>query len=596
MTLSILFSALLGTAVGYPLMKLELKSTRRERVRKILDFASQGLAMAAFVLPFFLFKFPAALLIVTLMTVASLRKALAAIILVGSAGYLLGGEDGLFAVFICPGVLIIPIAIIFSLIRNQTTSKQYTTLGIDENESASRKNKNKSEMKLAPKFSLRKSALYCSLILMLIESNFLNLSTIHLLYGMEKAMPRLAKIAEKGSYTALRVLNEYGKAAVPFEIELLSQSFQSDLVDKNSNDERPRLSVSEITGNILEMGEVESLRQLGDNQKKALRAAAANYYLSSANSIAIEELVKLKAIPELISLLNSNSTPTAIEALLQFRPDETIPLLMKWQENNKQLFYEPTKGSATNDDDYYYKEFAKYGAVAIPELISYLDDKNKKIRGLATGILLKMGAPVVPSLNKMLHSNNYLVVNHAAYILGMLGEKNVVPILIDKLKTEEDEDGLLAEALSNISDERATRFFIADYQGWKDSLEKGDNWEEFDSNKIYDESVARTKTALAQSFLEKLANQSSTLTYRKHLIQLLEIYFWKDTNKAKMGDWIAALENYSGQELKLAVQELREMGDPVVLPFLIQVDEREHKSGKLIQECEIHAAIAALSK
>ena len=76
----------------------------------------------------------------------------------------------------------------------------------------------------------------------------------------------------------------------------------------------------------------------------------------------------------------------------------------------------------------------------------------------------------------------------------MSGEKSVAPILIKKINQQEDDDGILAEALSNISDERATQFFISDFQVWKDSLEKGKQWEELDENKIYDESIARTKS------------------------------------------------------------------------------------------------------
>ena len=96
---------------------------------------------------------------------------------------------------------------------------------------------------------------------------------------------------------------------------------------------------------------------------------------------------------------------------------------------------------------------------------------------------------------------------------------------------------------------------------------------------IYDESIARTKTQLAKSFLERAATQSKSLTNRKHLIQLLGIYFWKGKSKEKMGDWIEALESSSADQSRLAVIELRAMGDPVVLPFLVAADERAHKTG-----------------
>ena len=63
-----------------------------------------------------------------------------------------------------------------------------------------------------------------------------------------------------------------------------------------------------------------------------------------------------------------------------------------------------------------------------------------------------------------------------------------------------------------------------------------------------------------------------------------------------MGGWIEALESSSADQRQLAVSELRAMGDPVVLPFLVAADERAHKTEISIKNCEIHAAIAAFSK
>lgn len=305
----------------------------------------------------------------------------------------------------------------------------------------------------------------------------------------------------------------------------------------------------------------------------------------------------MKAIPEIVSVLyavgvNKNAT----EALLQFHPKETIPEIMQWQATHEQL----NDANGTTYDSRgkydYGAEFAKYGESAIPELIPYLGDENKKVRLLATRILQKIGKPAVPSLNKMLSSNNFLTVNNSAYILGMLGEKSAAQILIEKIDKEEDDDGALGEALSYIADERATQFFISDYQAWKELPENSQNWEVLSNDQVYEEYIARTNTSLAQSFLHKSAVKAKMLTYRKRLIDLLCANFWKETSKRRMGDWIQIMQDAAVEQSQLAGNELRKMDDPVVLPFLMEADARGHQSGTLIDGCEIHKAIAALSK
>ncbi len=594
MMLSIFISALIGGAVGYSLMKLELKSLQHEKERKILEFVSQGLAIAVCVLPFFLFGFSAAFVIVTLIAVASLRKILAAIIFIGGVGYLFGSWEGLFAIYICLGVLIIPIALIFKMVRYNFTSKQYTSLGIGDNEPAPKINEDNTYP--VRRISLRNMAIYCSLFIVFTKSIPLEVNVIQSLYSKKKALPILVQAASNGQYGAFSALKGYGTEALQLELELLRNKFQEINATVDSNDQSSDYQIAELTSNILEIGEAGSLSQFGENQKKALRAAVI-HSSNPASSIAITELVKLNAIPDLVSSLDSRNAEEVTQALLQFHPSETIPLLMKWQLNGKESGYNEGTGYYSRKDEYYSAEFAKYGLRAVPELIPYLGDENKKVRLFTTQIFRKIGPRAIPVLKSLLDSNNFLIVNQAAYILGMSGEKSAVPILIKKIEQEEDDDdGSLAEALSNISDERATQFFISDYQVWKDSLEKGKQWEELDENEIYDESIARTKTALAKSFLESAALQSKSLTYRKHLIQLFEIYFWKGTNKAKMGSLVEALQNSSAEQSQLTAVELSKMGDPVVLPFLIEADKRAHKTGTPIENCEIHKSIAAFSK
>ncbi len=593
MTLSIFVSTLLGVAAGYPLMKLELKSAQRLQAYKGVEIFSQSLCIATCALPFFLYSFPAAIIIVGLMAVASFRKTLAFIIFVGAEGYLMGGVSGLVTSLFCPGSLLIPIAIIFAMLRNRSGSRQYTSLGISERKPVSQ------EMETIPKdqISLRKTALYCSVFVLLMEFNIstLDIGAIQAIYRMEQALPRLVESAKRDHYGLEEALKSYRKSALPFEIEILRDKFQSGWNDIENTYNGPNYEVAELTAIILEMGEAKSLRLLGENQKKALRAAA-NHYSNPANIIAIEELANLRAMPELVSGLQGSNNQKVMESLLKLRPNETIPVIMEWQANHEHLLYNSENESYSASELNYCKEFAKYGEKAVPELIPYLGDDSKKVTTLATNILREIGAPAVPELKKMLSSNNFLVVNNSAYILGMLGEKSAAQILIEKIYKEEDDDGTLGEALSYISDERATQFFISDYQAWKELPENSKKWEELSNDQVYEEYIARTRTSLAQAYLYKSAGKSKTLEYRKRLIDLLCTHFWKETSKRRMSDWIQIMQDTAMEQSQLAANELRKMDDTVVLPFLREADARGHKSGTVIDECEIHKAIAALSK
>jgi hypothetical protein len=425
MTLNILFSALLGTAVGYPLMKLELKSERREKIRKILGFASQGLAGAVCVLPFMLFRFPAALLIVALLSIASVARGIAAIIFIAIVVYLVGGEFGILLVFICPGVLLIPLLFTYIYYR-QTASMQAITLGLagKKNKAILPKEENVNETnflkRFVPKQSLHKMAFYCALIIVLIEFSPVGVTTIQDLYSRDRALPYLVQAAVAGRDDAEKALVVYGKEALPLELEILRHRFQngwkySPLTYVDS----PRSDVPRLTSMILEMGEAESLRQLGSNQKDALRAAA-SYGQSPASKIAVQELRKLKAIPELIMLLDLDVASQAMDALLQVRPDETIPLLMQWQINTKKTIYSNMNGSHIIDNNSYAGALARYGKSAVPVLIPYLGDENNVVRTLASDTLLLIGEPAVPLLTKALKAGNSLIVDQATYILGQL--------------------------------------------------------------------------------------------------------------------------------------------------------------------------------
>ncbi len=449
MTATIILAALFGAVIGYPLMKLEMQAVHRLQTNiqthVFLELGSKGLCLAACALPFLLFNFPAALVIVILMAVASFRKILAGSILVGGMSYLSGGWSGFLVSLFCPGALAIPIAIIFFIVRSRSTAKQYTSLGIAEKKPISEENKVRT--KTPAQFSLRNMALYCCVAMMFIEFSSLDVTIIQLIYSREKALPRLVQAAKDDSYGATEALKEYGKEALPSELELIRYKFQHGWIDNVDMQYGANSEVANLTLIILEMGEAGSLVQLGGNHKKALRAAA-NRSASHATFIAVEELVKLKAIPELVSLIGSNVTEKVMPALLQFRPEEIIPVVMKRQVTNKDLYYGNGLINFRNPQGFFLpEELAKYGVSAVPELIPYLSDEHKEVRELATQILLEMGKPAVPELKKIMHSQNSLAVKQSAYILGKLGEPSAIPVLTEKIRLGEDDNGLLAEAL-----------------------------------------------------------------------------------------------------------------------------------------------------
>ena len=221
----------------------------------------------------------------------------------------------------------------------------------------------------------------------------------------------------------------------------------------------------------------------------------------------------------------------------------------------------------------------------------YLGDERANVRELSTQILLRMGKPAIPALKKVLLSNNLNASKRAAYILGMLRDKTALPFLIENIQSD---DGSLLEALSFISDERATQFLIDEFEAKKSSFKANKGWKENENMDSYEILIANTKTSLARMYLEKTARQENSLAHRKQLIETLCAQFWNGEKRETMSEKLKLLS--LGAQTQFAAIELRKMGDPVVLPFLIEADEREHKTGNSIENCEIHAAIAAFSK
>ena len=276
MMLSIFISALFGVAIGYPLMKFELKSVPCEKVRRILQTVSQWSAMAVCVLPFVMFRFEVALVILVLMFIATVGGNFAAIILIAITGYLIDGDSGLLMVFICPGIVLIPVAFTHLYFR-RAASRQAITLGIGGNSYKALPPKvvSNKEMNFLNRIDWKFIAVYCSLLFLITEYSPVTVRSIQIMYSREKALPRLVSAALDGRQGAEMALDKYGKEALPLEMELLQKQFQKGSEYSSITFVRsPRSDVALLTSMILEMGEAETLHQLGSERKNALRAAA----------------------------------------------------------------------------------------------------------------------------------------------------------------------------------------------------------------------------------------------------------------------------------------------------------------------------------
>lgn len=360
MIATIIFITLPGAFALYQWMKFEMPSALYEKANKILEFASIGLAIAVCALPFFLFKFPAAIVIVVFMAVASTRWLVAISIFFCGVGFLVASENGFINGSLLAGFIVVPIAIVTYLTGNRFASKYSFYSGIIKSETrATQKAEGNTSHFIG---SLRKTALYCSLIIMFVELRPLEVDAIELIYSKEKALPRLFQATTHDSYDAYSAIENYGKDALPLALEMLHQEFQNGWKESVDLEGRSTSSnVSELTEVILEIGEAEKLSQLGDNQKVALRATASHGFRSTGG-MAIEELIKLKAIPEIISSSNSINSQEIAQALLQFPPRETIPLLMIWQSTNKEPLFSNKSDFSRRRDFEFSTELAGYGA------------------------------------------------------------------------------------------------------------------------------------------------------------------------------------------------------------------------------------------
>lgn len=147
------------------------------------------------------------------------------------------------------------------------------------------------------------------------------------------------------------------------------------------------------------------------------------------------------AVPALLKAMNDEDLvvqAAAIDAIRDIGPPAraAIPELLKRLPNSKGA---DIPGA-----------LAAMGPEVIPPVIKLMKEKprgNDTYQQLvSTGVLLKLGAsaaPAIPDLAEMLHSNNRLQANDAAWVLGSIGAK-AMSVLLRNLKDKDCERGRVA--------------------------------------------------------------------------------------------------------------------------------------------------------
>jgi hypothetical protein len=427
-------------------------------------------------------------------------------------------------------------------------------------------------------YSFKNVTLACALSVLLVESILLcsahsnwMVSNPEMLTWMsgKRAVPSLMnslkeeKISIKSA--ALKELKKYEAEAWP----TLVQDFE------NGDSLQQRFTVEMGMRN----GKVSEITSLGAASIKAFESAASSDE-PAISKAAIDELVKLKAVPQLLAMLPKvelnrywNSVPPiAFSALRTFKTEEVLPQIMKTFRNV------PEKGL-----DYgVSREIARFGESAIPILLNSLASDDKYEVNWAQYSLLEFGLFAKPQLMEALkHGKGYRQYG-SAIVLSELKVREVTPYLIEMLKDEEGRQHAIW-CLGQLEDERGTPPLIALYR------------------KSPDREILRnlgmTGGAEAKSFLKELMMKTPDPQVRQDALGILAQAFWSQGGKKNVISLtIAQLSSAEKEERQDAAKRLREFNEPSLLPFLIEADKREHKTATPILNCEIHATISAFYK
>ncbi len=551
MTSTLIIATLLGTVTGYPLMKkwqalqLEAKIETPEKKPGVFSQISKWWTVAVFGVPLMLYRPDFVLVIVALAMLGGLFPPIIVPLLMALV---------FFAYFANPvvcmaGFLVVAIPII---VANRTSFND---------RSYSLKN-----LTLAGALSV---LLVESILMVSAQTNWMTSNPEMLVWmGGKRAIPSLIsalkhpELSVKGA--ALKELVNYEHEAWP----ALLQDFE------NGDSLQQRYTVEVGIRN----GKVSEITSKGDASIKGFESAVGSDD-PAISQAAINELVKLKAVSQLLAMLPKkelnhywNSVqPMVFAALRTFKTEEVLPQIM-----------ETFRGVEPKGLDYgISREIAKFGKPAIPILLNSLGSSDKYEANLAQYSLLELGLSAKPDLMKSLRHDKGYRQYGSGIILAQLNVKEATPYLIEMLNDEVGRQHAVW-CLGQLGDEQGTPPLIALYQKSPDR--------EILRN------IGMTGGTAAKLFLKELMRKTPDPQVRQDALEIIAQAFWIEQGKEGIRLAVAQLADLEKEIRQQAAKRIREWNEPSLLPFLIEADVREHKLKTPVENCEIHATIAAFTK
>lgn len=551
MTSTIFLATLLGTLTGYPLMKkwnalqLEAKDETKEQYPTVFSHLSKLWTVAVFAVPLMIYRVEFVLVISALAILGGLFPPIIVPLLAALV---------FFAYFTNPvvcmaGFLIVAIPVILAN-RKSFSLREY---------------------------SFKNVTLACALSVLLVESilmlsartSWMNSNPEMLTWiGGKRAIPSLISSLKQQS---LPVKNAAIKELVNYEHE----AWPALLLDFENGDAFQQRYTVEVG---IRNGKISEITSKG---QRAIMAFESALYSDDAeiSQAAINELVKLKAVPQLLAILPKKALnnywnsvpPMAFAALRTFKTAEILPDIMA-----------TFRGVPLEGLDYgVSREIAKFGNEAIPILMQSLESEDIYEKNLAQYSLLEIGKPAKPFLMySLVHKKGYRKYG-SGIVLAELGVREATPYLIEMLNDPEGRDHAVW-CLGVLGDERATPSLIAFYRKMPDR--------EILRN------IGMTGGENAKSFLIELMLKTPDPQVRQDAFEITAQAFWSEGGKSGIRMYVSLLAAPEKEIRQNAAKRIREFNEPSLLPFLLEADKREHKTGTPIAQCEIHTTIAAFSK
>ena len=551
MTSTIFTAMLLGTVTGYPLMKkwntlqLEAKPETSEPQPTFFSQLSRWWTVAVFAFPLMIYRIE--------------------FVLVVSALAILGG---LFPPIIVP---LLAALVFFAYFTNPVVCMAGFLIVAIPVIAANRRSFN------LWKYSFKNVTLACALAVLLVESililsaqtNWMTSNPEMLIWmGGKRAIPSLLSSLKNSE---LSVKNAALKELVNYEPEAWSALLQ-DFENGDLLQQRYTVEVGIRNGKIAE------ITSKGAASIKAFKSAVSSDD-SAISQAAINELVKLKAVSQLLAMLPKkelnhywNSVPPmAFAALRTLKTEEVLPQIM-----------ETFRGVEPKGLDYgISREIAKFGKPAIPILLNSLGSSDKYEANLAQYSLLELGLSAKSDLMKSLkHDKGYRQYG-SGIVLAQLNVKEATPYLVEMLNDQEGRQHAVW-CLGQLGDEQGTLPLIALYQKSPDR--------EILRN------IGMTGGTAAKLFLKELMRKTPDPQVRQDALEIIAQAFWGEQGKKGIRLAVAQLADPEKEVRQQAAKRIRQWNEPSLLPFLIEADVREHKLEIPVKNCEIHATIAAFTK